>query len=93
LHCLVCRSQIIKNINCPDLKVGAIEKQQVTGLLPQASLRGAQKFTVFRLPSLNLSGKIMLYSRKASPANHKLYDKNFCVAGKTYKINTISKRP
>jgi len=30
------------HINCPDLKVGAIENQPLTGLLPQASLRGAQ---------------------------------------------------
>jgi len=26
------KAQIIKIINCPDLKVGAIEKQTVTGL-------------------------------------------------------------
>jgi hypothetical protein len=32
----------IPYINCPDLKVGAIEKHLVTGFLPQASLRGAQ---------------------------------------------------
>jgi hypothetical protein len=36
------KPEISGKINCPDLKVGAIEKQSVTGLLPQASLRGAQ---------------------------------------------------
>ena len=36
------KARNIRGINCPDLKVGAIEKQSITGLLPQASLRGAQ---------------------------------------------------
>jgi hypothetical protein len=36
------KAQNIKGINCPDLKVGAIENQAASGLLPQASLRGAQ---------------------------------------------------
>jgi hypothetical protein len=40
------------DINCPDLKVGAIDKLAFTGLLPQASLRGAQNQPVFRLTSI-----------------------------------------
>jgi len=39
------------DINCPDLKVGAIEKQAFTRLLPQASLRGAHNQRVFELTS------------------------------------------
>jgi hypothetical protein len=39
----------IADINCPDLKVGAIENLTVSGLLPQAFLRGAQNQPVLRL--------------------------------------------
>jgi len=40
----VAKALIITHINCPNLKVGAIENQPLTGILPQASLRGVKNY-------------------------------------------------
>ena len=57
------------------------------------AIKGFKNCTRLIFKILNLSGKITLYSWKISPANHKLFDKNFGVARKTYKVNPIGKRP
>jgi hypothetical protein len=53
----VAKALNIADINCPDLKVGAIENLTVSGLLPQAFLRGAQNQPVFG-QGIIIEGKI-----------------------------------